>query len=804
MDERHSVTSAGHPRSPWRFLAAASLLLYLGTMLIISRSDLQLVFEPPLLLPIMNTIFAGLIPITVSIIAARTYLYSGLNSVLFMGCGMMTFGCGAVLAGWLIGGSQGPNVNVTIYNTGALLGSIFHLFSAIIKYRNTKPDALPERRKIKLILAYTGMILFMFFLAVVTLWGITPKFFIQGVGPTILRQLVLGTAVLLFLLSGLIIMSIFTKRKLSFQYWYSLSLIMIALGLLAFFLQKSVGSPIGWLGRLGQYIGGIYALIAVLITVKSARNKGISMQNAMAGLFRDAELSYHALVETVMDPIISFNQDGSIIQWNTAAEKLFGYRQNEAVGSSLFDVVIGEAFTEIFRNQLSNLDTVNDRLKVGRQLDITGKAKDGSTIPVEVSTSAMKSRDKWSFVCVFRDVTERKKAEADIRRLNEDLELRVEERTEELRNERQRLAGIIKGTNAGTWEWNVQTGEAVFNERWAEIIGYTLEEISPVSIATWMNFAHPDDLKESGELLEKHFRGEIDYYEFESRMKHLDGNWIWVLDRGKVSTWTEEGKPLLMLGTHQDITSRKQAAQELEAKNSELERFTYTVSHDLKSPLITIQYFTGQVLQDLKAGHQNDVDEDLKKITDAASKMTNLLDDLLELSRVGRIMNPSTEIDMVRLVEEICAQLAGLIRQRQVTMTVQKDLPVAHGDRQRIVEVMQNLVENAIKYMGDQPEPRIEIGSRDNGKNRVFFVSDNGIGIDSCYHEKIFGLFNKLDASNEGTGVGLALVKRIIELHGGTVWVESEGVGKGSRFCFTLPEELMTKSSGEIDEPQHG
>ena len=143
-------------------------------------------------------------------------------------------------------------------------------------------------------------------------------------------------------------------------------------------------------------------------------------------------------------------------------------------------------------------------------------------------------------------------------------EVTIRKQMEEmLINSRQKLASIIDGTRAGTWEWNVQTGETVFNEQWAGIIGYSLDEISPVSIETWMKFAHPDDLQKSGELLEKHFLRELDYYEHESRMKHKSGRWVWVLDRGKVASWTDDGKPLWMYGTHQDITSRKKLENEL-------------------------------------------------------------------------------------------------------------------------------------------------------------------------------------------------------------------------------------------------
>jgi diguanylate cyclase (GGDEF)-like protein/PAS domain S-box-containing protein len=171
---------------------------------------------------------------------------------------------------------------------------------------------------------------------------------------------------------------------------------------------------------------------------------------------------------------------------------------------------------------------------------------DGTSFPVEYrSYPQVAGGEVTGAVVTFSDITERKHAQ------------------ELLAAERQRLAYILEGTNVGTWEWNVQTGEAVFNERWAEIIGYTLAELAPVSIETWTKFAHPDDLQVSSDLLEKHFRKELPYYECETRMHHKDGSWVWVLDRGKVATWTEDGKPLAMSGTHQDITTRKRAEGEV-------------------------------------------------------------------------------------------------------------------------------------------------------------------------------------------------------------------------------------------------
>lgn len=232
---------------------------------------------------------------------------------------------------------------------------------------------------------------------------------------------------------------------------------------------------------------------------------------------------------------------------------------------------------------------------------------------------------------------------------------------------------------------------------------------------------------------------------------------------------------------------REKIIKELEAKNTELERFTYTVSHDLKSPLITISGFVGLLEADAKSGNMEKFKGDLQRIQEATQKMQRLLNELLELSRIGRLVNPPSDSPFAKIVEEAISLTRGRLMAGHIKVNVEKDLPVVSGDRPRLVEVMQNLIDNAAKFMGDQPAPLIEIGVRKQGNEQVFFVNDNGIGIEPAYRERVFGLFDKLDPHSEGTGVGLALAKRIVEVHGGRIWVESEGRGKGSMFCFTLP-----------------
>ena len=240
----------------------------------------------------------------------------------------------------------------------------------------------------------------------------------------------------------------------------------------------------------------------------------------------------------------------------------------------------------------------------------------------------------------------------------------------------------------------------------------------------------------------------------------------------------------------------RRKAKELREKNEELERFTYSVSHDLKSPLVTILTFLGHLEQDMAGMNKEQVKQDLGYIRIGAEKMSRLLDELLALSQVGRKINPPEEVPLQTIVKEASGLVAGRITERGVEVKVTKAELVLWGDRVRLVEVFQNLLDNACKFMGEQKSPLVEIGVETKDGEAVIFVRDNGSGITPQFLPKLFIMFEKLNRGSVGEGIGLALVKRIVEVHGGRIWAEST-VGKGSTFQMELPIRAEARKAAE-------
>lgn len=520
-----------------------------------------------------------------------------------------------------------------------------------------------------------------------------------------------------------------------------------------------------------------FAFEQVLLLERFASLVSIAIDNARLYEQAQIELNERKLVETALSfseerfrkvfhasPVaicITTLEDGLLLDANEAYWKISGYNAQESIGRRA--------------EELGMWDSPQERLDFVEQI----KAEHSIITPnYEFLThdneehrfaiafyELIQIKDQTCILSMFYDVTEQRQAQDALET--------AEARTRAILTSIPDM--IFEISNDGTFLDFMASAEIAPVMSPSEFLGRNVKELFPPTIAEQTFFAL-DRALATGQL-----------HAFEYGMP--PGEEVQFFE-ARIMPITYESAIIMVrdISQRQWVGSeREKLINELEDKNSELERFTYTVSHDLKSPLITIKGFLGFLEQDANSGNTVRLKADIKRIADATDKMQVLLNELLELSRIGRLMNPYQQVDFKELVNEVVELLYGRLHEKKIIIEIQDDLPSVYGDPRRLSEVLQNLIDNAAKFTGTQTDPRIEIGQSGFENNKpIFYVKDNGLGIDLMHQDRIFGLFNKLDATSDGTGIGLALVKRIVEVHGGRIWVQSE-TGKGSTFFFTLP-----------------
>gem|GEM_PF-5121983 len=735
-----------------RKLLAITLIPIISLIIgIIFVLDIQAALDPPYLFLVLNTLFTGFIPLIVAYIAYRSYQRHASLGILLIGAGMLIFGLGSITAPLMAQLPDGRNLTIIVHNTCALISALFQLLGAAVLLSGLGSKPI-EGRTWRIGHVYVIMFLITVVIVLGSMLGMIPAFFITGIGYSELREIVIIGAIEFFAVASVLFYLSYLKKNDDFLFWYSVGLGLISVGLLSATFALVGGNLMSWVARFSQYIGSCFILVAFLVLRKEALRKNIPLRDMLARFFGEAETSYKSLVETATDAIVVIDSDERVLVWNRAAEKMFGYAQSEATGLSFIQLAIPDGFAVVIRNNTVSLVTPESDLAVNKSVEIVARRKDGSTLPVEMALSRHLVAGTWVSTCILRDITERKRAEEEIARLAS-----FPEKNPNPVNEMD-TAGHLTYSNLA------------------------VTRLFP-DIET-MGFSHPyfagieeivGKMKAEGKsVIQREVRVGDVYYD-------------------QALAFVDDGGRIRIYG--RDITERKRAeeamkeyAENLKRSNEDLERFAYVASHDLREPLRMVTSFSQLLEKNYKGRLDPDADEFIHYIVEGGTRMEMLVNDLLDYSRVTSMAKPLVSIETDNAVNTAIKNLSSAISESKAEISVDP-LPVILGDLTQLTLVFQNLLANAIKFRGDKT-PVVHIGSVRMGDKWIFSVQDNGIGIDPDYHEKIFEIFQRLHNRGQysGTGIGLAICKRIIERHGGKIWVESDE-GKGSTFYFTIPAE---------------
>ncbi len=472
---------------------------------------------------------------------------------------------------------------------------------------------------------------------------------------------------------------------------------------------------------------------------------------------KQSELKFRNIFNNAVDAIFIHGMDGQFLEVNDVACKRLGYSRNKLLQMSPLDIDVPD-YAQVAKNRIL---AVKEKGKM--VFETAHVARDGMIIPVEISSRVIKYEGKTCILSIARDISARKQAE-------------------QKRNEYQKiLNSTLDAIDSLIMVVDKDLRMVLSNWKNHEWVPLKQRKLQPYCYKVMKNYQSPC---ENCPPLKTFADGKTRWY---LDQNPVDGSYKEI---SVIPIFDGDGHVEHVLENVKDVTERVKRQRILESKNEELEQFAYTVSHDLKSPLVTIKGFIGLLQQDILSGRQERIERYVNHIENASDKMIGLLDDLLQLSRAGRSVKTPEIINMELLAREVIEILDGTIQKTKANVVVNPGMPEVFGDKTRVRQVLQNLVENSLKYTEEQNKPLIELGSRDheNEKFIQFFVKDNGVGIEPEYHEKVFGVFDQLINDKGGSGIGLSLVKKIIELHHGNIWVESTGEkGSGTTFWFTLP-----------------
>jgi PAS domain S-box-containing protein len=499
--------------------------------------------------------------------------------------------------------------------------------------------------------------------------------------------------------------------------------------------------------------------------------RDLSRPDAAEKHLAQMESKYHGLLEAAPDAMVVVNQGGDIVLLNLQAEKQFGYRRDELLGQKVTNI-IPEGFAE--RLIADDLRSAEDALaqQIGTGIELIGRRKDGGEFPIELMLSPLESAEGILVTAAIRDISARKTDEKHLAQMESKYRGLLEAAPD---------AMVVVNQGGEIVLLNLQA-EKQFGYRRDELLGQKVKNIIPEGFAERLL---ADRLRSADDALAQQIGTGI---ELTGRRK--DGSEFPI---ELMLSPLESAEGILVTAAIRDISVRKaaeanllQKVKELYRSNEELEQFAYFASHDLQEPLRMVASYTQLLARRYKGKLDADADEFIAFAVDGASRMQRLIQDLLAYSRVGSKGMNLLDISSEGALQQALVNLRGAIEESGALVT-HDPMPIVLADEMQLIQLFQNLVANAIKYQ--KPGiPQVHVSAAKNVEKKwQFSVRDNGLGIDPQYFDRIFGLFQRLHKREEfaGTGIGLAICKKIVERHGGRISVESQA-GQGSTFRFTL------------------
>lgn len=764
------------------FLFLAFILF--GLVIYLYTTKVSFEYDPFFLMAIITTIFCGVIPITVALFAAREFLLSNRLSYLLISCAIFVFSAGTCQATYMLFTSASLNAASTIQNSCTLYAAFLQLAAALWNDKSDKNFPSRSSKNILCVFFFVS-IAFIILVSILAVNNILWPFMDAG-GATPVREIILIVSTALYFTASMLFFKRYQENRTNDQYWYFLSLFMHAISLFAFICQRSMGDPIAWIGRICMYIGGILAGASILSEISESGVQNRS--RILSTLFSDTQTIYKSIVESTLDAIISTDQNLRIVYMNPEARKLFGTGMN--VITSFEEYIAFESDQILLK---SNMDAFihSKPNMMDSAVEITAKDKYGRVFPTEMTISMYLIPAGCVATHIIRDITVRKELE------------------KVLQKNEARFRSVLNNSLDVIFCFNVQKRQFEYLSPSVETVtGYAPDYFMAMNSEEVLAMIDPESLPEIFKALAQ--LNEKGTTEAIYRQRAKSGEYRWISNH--ISLFRDSsGNPLCYNGNIRDITEHKimegavkkserealALVRKLEEEDRNKDLFISVLSHEVRNPLAAISAGV-QVLEVAQnSGQAKKAREIIKRQT---NQLCKLVEDLLDLTRIteNKIRLNKENVNLTEIVKCTAEDFSHQYEEKGVKLEIEMQARpiIINADAVRITQAVGNLLMNALKYT--QINGLVLMTLKAEESTAVITIKDNGIGFDAELRQRIFTPFIQADISLDrhggGLGLGLSIVKGIVDLHQGSVDAYSDGLGKGATFIMRLPIAIADSS----------